>query len=88
MAHVCKGWCRLGDTQGMVNVKACIAYEYTNRCSECSDIKEGIWYLKWLRICPCCKNMLRRKPKHRQGREKMVIVEANRRSVQIPKVSS
>ena len=83
MAHLCKGWCGLSETKGMVNLRPCIAYEYANRCSECSDIGHGIWFLKWLRICPCCGNILRRKSKHRTGRERMVKIEAERRSVKI-----
>jgi len=83
MAHLCKGWCGLSHTKAMINLRPCIAYEYANRCSECSDIGNGLWYLKWVRICPCCGNILRRKSKHRIGRERMVQVEALKRSVQI-----
>lgn len=81
MAHVCKEWCKLGKTQCMLNLKSCIAYEVANRCSQCSDNTTGVWYLKWVNICPCCRNMLRRKPKHKEGRAKMVLLEERNRSV-------
>jgi len=58
----------LGITKCMTGLKSDIAYLHANRCSECSEGGFHIWYLKYVIICPCCGNMLRRKPKHRLGR--------------------
>lgn len=69
----CIGSCSI-DKKGMVNIKSSIAYIFANRCSQCSVIGKSIWYLKWVKRCPCCQTILRRKSKHKIGREKVTFI--------------
>ena len=69
----CKGSC-LFNKLGMVNLRSSLAYIFANRCTQCSTINNSIWYLKWVKNCPCCGNQLRRKSKHRLGREKVTFI--------------
>ena len=75
MAYCCKGECVhiTSVKKGMINIKPSLAYMVGNRCSICSDVNESIWFLKWVKSCPCCGTTLRRKSKHSLGREKVTL---------------
>lgn len=76
--NVCIGSCTL-DKKGMINIKSSIAYIFCNLCSQCSYQGHSVWFLKWVNRCPCCDNPLRRKSKHRLGREKITYILNSKR---------
>jgi len=79
MAYICKGTCKLnGLKKGMINLRSLTAYRFANCCSKCSDQEEVIWYLKWVKHCPCCGSELRRKSKHSKGREDVTLYRKNK----------
>ena len=74
MVYICKDNCRLDRLKmSMFNIKPSLAYIFCNRCSICSDSCISVWYLKWVKDCPCCGSTLRRKSKHSEGRKKVTL---------------
>ena len=55
--RLCHGLCERLKVKSVVKP----LYQYQNRCSKCE-----VYYPKTLRICPCCKCLLRTKPHHRK----------------------
>ena len=72
MGLYCKNKCEAGKFKAMYNLPVKIAYIFANRCTECSDTKMHVWYLKWVNRCPCCGATLRRKPKKPNGRARFI----------------
>jgi len=73
MGCECKGECIHPSSlsRGMENVLPKFSYFVANRCTVCSESSKSIWFLKWVKHCPCCKSILRRKSKHSETRQKV-----------------
>lgn len=70
--YSCRYHCRIDYVKmAMLNIIPSVAYMVANRCTICSDINTSVWYLKWVKSCPCCGSSLRRKSKHSEGRRKV-----------------